>query len=175
MAASSPYPHATTSRGALTSTVQNLEADRVIGIVGAALVLVATGLSWYSQRMSVSVSGLVVNSSTSDSLWHVRDLAGWLIVGGAATGVVSLLVAPGKEWRAGMLAAVAGFGILVYSVVAAFDVPNLGSGAIVGAQAAAVVDTVVDVGPFVAMLGGVLLMIGGLAASDDTAPLAVVS
>jgi hypothetical protein len=48
------------------------------------------------------------------------------------------------------------------------DLPDLGSVAIVGPVAA----VSVDVGPFVAVLGGFLLTIGGLAASGDAAPMA---
>jgi hypothetical protein len=161
-----------TTRGRLTTAVQELTGDRVIGIVGALMVLVATGLSWYSQHVSVSAGGLVENVSTGFSLWHVRNLAAWLIVGGAVIGVVSLLLAPDKEWRGGMVAAVAGFGVLVYSVIAMFVLPDLGSAAIVVGGGAAAVDTSLDVGPFVAALGGALLMIGGLSASNDGAPLA---
>jgi hypothetical protein len=152
--------------------VQNLTGDRVVGIVGALTVLVATGLSWYSQQVSVSAGGLVEHVSTGVSLWHVRNLAAWLLAGAVVVGVASLLLAAGKEWRGGMVAAVAGFGVLVYSVVAMFALPALGSGAIVVGGAAAAVGTSLDVGPFVAALGGFLLVIGGLAASTDAAPLA---
>jgi hypothetical protein len=175
MAASNPYPRAVaveTGRGRLTSAVQELAGDRVIGIVGALTVLVATGLSWYSQDVSVSAGGLVDNVATGFSLWHARDLAAWLLVAGAVVGVVALLLAPRMEWRGGMVAAVAGFGVVVYSLVATVDLPDLGSGAIVGNDAAVAVGTSVDVGPFVALLGGALLLIGGLAASGDGAGVA---
>jgi hypothetical protein len=176
MSAGNPYPTPMavepTTRGRLTTAVQDLAGDRVIGIVGALLVLVATGLSWYSQHVTVSAGGVVDNVSTGFSLWHVRNLAAWLVVAGAVVGVASLLLAPGKEWRGGIVAAVTGFGILVYSLVAMFVLPDLGSSAIFLARAAATVDTSLDVGPFVAALGGSLLLIGGLSASDDGAPLA---
>src|SRR3954471_14851097 len=135
-----------TMRGRLTTAVRDLTGDRVIGIVGALTVLVATGLSWYSQQVSVSAGGVVDHISTGVSLWHIRDLGAWLLVG-AVIGVVSLLLAPGKEWRGGMVAAVGGFGVLVYSFVAMFAVPDLGSGSIIVVGAAAAVDTSLDVGP----------------------------
>jgi hypothetical protein len=170
MAASNPYRSAVAiekDRGRFTAAVQELAGDRVIGIVGALTVLVATGLSWYSQNVSVSVGGVVDNFATGFSLWHARDLAAWLLVAGAVVGVVALLLAPEREWRGGMVAAVAGFGVVVYSVVATVDLPDLGSGAIVANDAAAAIGTSLDVGPFVALLGGALLLIGGLAASGD--------
>jgi len=74
--------------------VRDLEADRVIGIVGALTVVVATGLSWYSARM-----------------------------------------------------------------------PDLGSAALVGSLLGVSVGTALDVGPFVALLGGLLLLVGGAAAA----------
>ncbi|MCW2985425.1 MAG: hypothetical protein JWR63_2995 [Conexibacter sp.] len=172
MAASNPYPPdvaVKNDRGRLAAAVQELAGDRVIGIVGALTVLVATGLSWYSQDVSVSAGGLVDDFATGFSLWHARDLAAWLLVAGAVVGVVALLLAPGEEWRGGMVAAVAGFGVVVYSLVATIDLPDLGSGAIVGNGASAAVGTSLDVGPFVALLGGALLLIGGLAASGDGA------
>jgi hypothetical protein len=89
------------------AAVRDLEADRVIGIVGALTVVVATGLSWYSERVSIRVSGALEASSISVTLWHLR-----------------------------MVAAVAGFGISVYSLVAMFTLPDGGSAALVGTSSA---------------------------------------
>jgi hypothetical protein len=176
VAAGNTYPPSiaveATTRGQLTAAVQDLRGDRVVGIVGALTVLVGSGLSWYSLQVSVSARGLVDHISTGVTLWHVRNLAAWLLVGAAVIGVAALLLAPGKESRGGMVAAVAGFGVLVYSFVAMFALPDLGSGAIVLAGAAAAVGTSLDVGPFVAALGGALLFVGGLAASTDAATVA---
>jgi hypothetical protein len=177
MATDTPYPSAIPARrsrtgGGLAAAVQDLEGDRVLGIVGAAVVVVATGLSWYTQRSSLTIGGLVQHSSTGNSLWHVHTFAAWLLVAGAAVGVIALLLAASREWRGGMVTATAGLGIIVYGLVAMVDLPDLGSVAIVGPVAAVSVATSVDVGPFVAVLGGFLLTIGGLAASGDAAPMA---
>jgi hypothetical protein len=173
MATSIPHPHAMPAAGArLTSAVQRLEGDRVLGIVGAIVVLVATGLSWYTQRATISIGGAVQHVSTGYTLWHVRNLAAWLIVAAAAIGVVALLLSARREWRGGMVAATAGLGIMIYSLVALADLPALGSGAVVGLLGGASFATKVDVGPFVALLGGFLLLLGGLAASGDAAPMA---
>jgi hypothetical protein len=121
------------------AAVRDLEADRVIGIVGALTVVVATGLSWYSERVSIRVSGALEASSISVTLWHLR-----------------------------MVAAVAGFGISVYSLVAMFTLPDGGSAALVGNFLGVAVSTSLDVGPFVALLGGLILLTGGAAASRES-------
>jgi hypothetical protein len=150
--------------GAATA-VRELEADRVIGIVGALTVVVATGLSWYSERVSVTGRGVVDTSTTGFTLWHVRNLAAWLLVAGALVGIVALLLPRAREWRGGIVAAVCGFGISVYSLVAMFTLPDLGSAALVGGFVGVAVSTALDVGPFIALLGGLILLAGGAAAS----------
>jgi hypothetical protein len=50
-------------------------------------------------QLSVSAGGVVDNLSTGFSLWHVRTLAAWLIVGAAVIGVAFLLVAPSSARR----------------------------------------------------------------------------
>jgi hypothetical protein len=147
------------------AAVRDLETDRVIGIVGALTVVVATGLSWYSEKVTIAAGGVVEHSITGFTLWHVRNLAAWLLVGTAVVGILSLTL--GRDWRAGLVAAVAGFGISLYSLVAVFTLPDLGSSALVGRLLATTVSTAVDVGPFVALLGGLLLLVGGAAASRD--------
>ncbi len=154
--------------GSTAAAVRDLEADRVLGIVGALTVVVATGLSWYSERVSIRVGGALDQSSVSFTLWHLRTLAAALLVAGAAFGVVALVLPRAREWRGGMIAAVAGFGICVYSLVAMFALPQPGSAALDGRFLGVAVSTSVDVGPFVALLGGVLLLIGGAAASRDS-------
>lgn len=148
-----------------TSAVRDLQGDRVIGIVGALTVVVATGLAWYSGTITLTAGGFVDHATTQLSLWHVHNLAAWLITIGACAGIVLLLLPSAMEWRGGMAAAVAGFGISVYSLVAIFDVPAAGSAALIGGRIAAVSTTAVDVGPFVALLGGLLLLAGSIAAS----------
>ena len=101
--------------------------------------VVATGLSWYSERVSIRVSGALEASSISVTLWHLR-----------------------------MVAAVAGFGISVYSLVAMFTLPDGGSAALVGNFLGVAVSTSLDVGPFVALLGGLILLTGGAAASRES-------
>jgi hypothetical protein len=171
MTSSTRYPanaNANTSPASRAAeAVRAVQSDRVIGIVGAVMVLVATGLSWYSRELSISVGGAVENFTSGITLWHVRSAAAWLLLIAALIGVVALVVPVVRERRGGVVAAIAGFGIIVYSVVASFDLPDLPSGALVGAHGAAAVGTALDVGSFVALIGGVLLVVGGIGASDD--------
>jgi hypothetical protein len=111
-------------------------------------------------------------TTTGSSLWDVRNVAAWLLVGGAAIGAVALLLKTRREWRGDIAAAAAGLGIMVYSLVALVDLPALGTGTLGQGIAAVSVVTRIDVGPFVALLGGLLLLIGGLTATRDAAPFA---
>jgi hypothetical protein len=155
----------TISRPGRASALRELQADRLIGIVGALTVVIATGLAWYAGKITVTAGGVVDHATTGVTLWHVRNLAAWLITIGAAAGIVALLLPVAREWRGGLVAAVLGFGISVYALVAIFDVPDLGSAALIGSRIAAVATTAVDVGPFVALLGGLLLLVGGATTS----------
>lgn len=150
------------------NAVRQLETDRLIGIVGALTVVVATGLAWYSERVSIVTRGVVDYSSTGVSLWHVRNLAAWLLVAGAAIGIVGLLLPAVRQRRGAMVAAVAGFGIALYSVVAMFAVPDLGSATLAWGFATVADSTSLDVGPFVALLGGLMLLAGGATAASDS-------
>jgi hypothetical protein len=173
MATSNPTSYALPATGSrVTSAVQQLDSDRVLGIVGALVVLVATGLNWYTQHATFSFGGSVEHTSTGYTLWDLRNVAAWGLVAGAAIGVIALLLSASREWRGGMVAAAAGLGIMIYSLVALVDLPALGSATFHGLGATASVATHVDVGPFVAGLGGLLLLTGGLAASDDSAAMA---
>jgi hypothetical protein len=86
------------------AAVRDLEADRVVGLVGALTVVVATGLSWYSERVSIRVNGALYESSIGFTLWHLRTLAAALLVAGAAFAIVALVVLRAREWRGGMAA-----------------------------------------------------------------------
>jgi hypothetical protein len=151
----------------LIDALHDLATDRVIGIVGALTVCVASGLSWYSQRVTIRLGGLVDTFTTHSTLWEARNVAAWIVCIAAAIGLGSLLVKPRREQIGGTVAAVAGFGISMYGFIALFVVPGSRSLALVGGHVGTAVSTSVDVGPFVAIVGGVLLLLGGAAASID--------
>ena len=173
MSTSTSYPTRATRRRApgtairMSRALHDLATDRVIGIVGALTVLVASGLSWYSQQVTIRFGELVDTFTTHSTLWEARNVAAWIVCVAAAIGLGSLLVTPRREQIGGMVAAVAGFGISLYGFIALFAVPESGSLALVGGHVGRAVSTSLDVGPFVAMVGGVLLCFGGFAASVD--------
>jgi hypothetical protein len=170
MSTRTSYPaHATRRRAIrMTRAVHDLTTHRVIGIVGALTVFVATGLSWYSQQVTVRAGEFVDTFTTHSTLWEVRNVAAWLVCIAAAIGLGSLLVTPRRRQIGGTVAAVAGFGISLYGFIALFAVPESGSLALVGNHVGTTVSNSLDVGPFVAIVGGLLLWIGGFAASAAT-------
>jgi hypothetical protein len=145
----------------------NLDVDRLLGIMGGLTVLVATGLPWYVRHLSVRVAGLADREATGFTIWDVRNTAAWLIVVGVAIGLIAQLLPGARERRGGLVACAAAFGVIVYGLISLFVVPDLGSMALVGPNAAARVSTSTGVGPFVAISGGFLMFFGGVAAASD--------
>jgi hypothetical protein len=145
----------------------HLDVDRLLGIMGGVTVLVATGLPWYVRHLSVHVAGLADRYATGFTLWDVRNTASWLIVVGVSIGLIALLLPAARERKGGLAACAAGFGVILYGLISLFVVPDLGSMALVGPNAAARVSTSTGVGPFVAIAGGFLMIFGGAAIASD--------
>src|SRR4051794_18517910 len=101
------------ARQRLSSGVKTLEGDRIVAILGAILVLVATALTWYSRDVSVTIGGATASSASGVSLWDVREVAAWLITGAAVFGALMPVVLTVDERSAGTLAAFAGCAIVV--------------------------------------------------------------
>jgi hypothetical protein len=147
----------------------------VLAIVGASVVFVATAISWYTRDVSfaTNAAGVGYASSKSYTLWDLTTLAPVLLVIGAAVGAgLVLFTSSGSARVAGAIAGLLGLGITAYCVVKAVDLPDFGptgavnsflpiqGGAGVGVSAHA--STVLDAGPFVGILGGLLLAGGAL-------------
>jgi len=147
----------------------------VLAIVGAVVVFVATAISWYTRDVSFATNAAAVGfaSSKSYTLWDLTTLAPVLLVIGAAAGAGLVLFTPSRSARvAGAIAGLLGLGITAYCVVKLFDLPDFGptgavnsflpvpGGAGVGVSAHA--STVLDAGPFVGILGGLLLVAGAV-------------
>jgi hypothetical protein len=155
------------SRG-VADAVRALQGDRILGIVGAVTTLVATALSWYQRDLTIQIGDQVTHFTSGITLWQVRNLAEWLLIAGAGIGIAGLVLPAVEERRGGLVAGIAGFGIAFYSLVAMFDLPDFASGTFVSPHAAARVAASVDAGSFVALVGGIFLLIGGLTASRDS-------
>jgi hypothetical protein len=169
MATSSAVQAPQSARGRLSAGINALETDRVIGIVGAVVIIVATAVDWYMRKVTVTFAGSTTTSSTGLTLWNVRELAAWLVTIGAVVGAIALVLPAAKQYAGAHVAGIIGFGVLVYSFVAMFVLPDAGASAITGAVATATVKTSVTVGPFLCALGGLMLSVGGIAAAADSA------
>jgi hypothetical protein len=150
------------------SGVKILNADLIVGLLGALLVLVATALTWYSRDVAVMIGATTTNYALGFSLWEVRDLAAWLLAGAAVLGALMPIVLKVDERAAGRLTAFAGLGIVVYSAIAIVQVPGFDSRVLDTAVADVTVKTSIGVGPFLAIAGGILLSLAGIAAAGDS-------
>jgi hypothetical protein len=158
----------------------SVRTTHVLAIVGAVVVFVATAISWYTRDVSfaTNAAGIGFASSKSYSLWDLTTLAPVLLVIGAALGAgLVLFSTPGSARIAGAIAGLLGLGITAYCVVRCFDLPDFGptgavnsflpvqGGAGVGVSAHA--STVLDAGPFVGIVGGLLMVAGALGLAGE--------
>jgi hypothetical protein len=126
-------------------------------IIGAVLALFSTFLPWYSFQVILPVARVVHIFSVTTTLWGFTTLAPILIIAGA---VVALLVAglaspPISDAVVGLI----GLAFFVYGIVRCFAVPNLGVELLPGGVPAV---TQLEGGPFVELVGGLMLVLGAL-------------
>ncbi len=149
----------------------SLRTTHLLVILGAVVVFVGTAITWYTHDISVAAQGGQVgySSSTSYTLWDLTTLAPVLLVVAAALGAVVLLfTSPSSSRLAAAVAGLCGLGITAYCVVKCFDIPDLGpTGAVNlplagGNGVAASASTTLNAGPFVGILGGLLMAAGAM-------------
>jgi hypothetical protein len=129
---------------------------RLAAAVGATVALFSTFLPWYSFGVVFPGNAIIHVFAVTTTLWGWTTLAPLLIVVGAA---VALLFAAAVDGRlAGIVVALIGAAITAYAVVRCFEVPHLG----VRAEAGARPVSELEGGPFVAIAGGLMLLIGGV-------------
>jgi hypothetical protein len=159
----------------------SLRTVHVLGIVGAVVVVIATDLAWYMREVAATAGGATVRftSSTSYTLWDITTLAPVLLVIAAAAGAIVLFAPQSAARTAGIAAGLLGLGISAYCVVKMFNFPDLGttgsaSGVVplpgaggVGVTGSA--STTLDAGPFIGLLGGLLVALSGLALTGEAA------
>jgi hypothetical protein len=130
---------------------------RLLAAVGATIALFSTFLPWYSFGVVIRGGGEVVHVfSVTTTLWGWTTLAPILLVATAAVALTFTAVVPGRI--SGVVMALVGLGIAVYAIVRCFDIPNLAIHGPAGIRAV----TELEGGPFVAIAGGVMLVIGGI-------------
>jgi hypothetical protein len=128
----------------VSSRIKTLQGDRILAVLGAVLVLVATALPWYTRDGSAAVV----------SLWDARELAAWLITGAVVFAAVVLVAYTLDSAAAGSIAAFTGSAVVVYAAIAMIDAPAR---------------TSVSVGGFLAIAGGIMLSLAGLVVGADEA------
>jgi hypothetical protein len=159
----------------------SLRTTHVLAIVGAVVVFVSTAITWYTHDVSVAAQAGQVGYSSSKTytLWDYTNLAPVLLVIAAAVGAALLVFAPSSSYRAtALVAGLCGLGIAAYCVVKCFDIPDLGRTGSVslplpGGAVSADASTTLGAGPFVGIVGGLLMAASaaGLAGeAPETAP-----
>jgi hypothetical protein len=148
--------------------------SHLIAVIGAVVVFVSTAITWYTREVSVAAAAGQVGFSSSNSytLWDLTTLAPVLLVVAAASAAVLVLFAPPDSSRpAAAAAGLMGLGITAYCVVKCFDLPDLGpTGALQGlvllpeggSGVSASASTVLNAGPFVGLVGGLMLFAGAV-------------
>jgi hypothetical protein len=133
---------------------------RLFGILGAGLVLFGTFVAWYSYEVVITAAPVAHVFVVPVDLWSLYPGAAALLVAGAVA-IMVLVGVPALAARraAGVAAGLLGLGITVYAAIRCFDIPDLGVGPIGGALEA---ETNLDGGPFLALGGGALLILGSL-------------
>jgi hypothetical protein len=156
----------------------------VLAIVGTVVVFIATAITWYTHEVSfaTNIGGVDYTSSKSYALWDLTTLAPVLLVVAAVLGAGLLLFStPGSARAPAGLAGLFGLAIVAYCVVRCFDLPDFGATGDVngflpvpggaGVVASAHASTVLNAGPFVGIVGGLLMVAGafGLARASAEA------
>jgi hypothetical protein len=154
----------------------------VLAIVGAVVVFVATAVTWYTRDVSfgTNIGGVGYASSKSYTLWDLTTLAPVLLVVGAAVAAVAALASSPRSSRAAAaIVGLLGLGITAYCVVKCFQLPDFGptgevnsaipvpGGPAVGVSANA--STVLDAGPFVGIVGGLLILASAVGLAGEAA------
>ena len=150
----------------------SLRTTHILAVVGAVVVFVATAVTWYTHDVSAATQAgqAAYSSSKSYTLWDLTTLAPVLLVIGAALGAALLLFSSARA--AAAVAGLLGLGITAYCVVKCFDFPDLGpTGAVSlplpGGSVGASASTVLNAGPFVGMVGGLLLVASAVGSTSD--------
>jgi hypothetical protein len=129
---------------------------RLCAAVGATIALFSTFLPWYAFGVALPGREIVHVFAVTTTLWAWTTLAPILIVAASVAALIFTAVVPGR--LAGAVIALVGVGITVYAIVRCVDVPNLAIHGAAGVRVA----TDLEGGPFVAIAGGVMLVLGGV-------------
>lgn len=131
-----------------------------LGILGAAIIVTSTFVSWYTFDVGVSIAGIPSIFVVPVTLWSYAPAAAALLVLAAVVGAALYAVSPEQSWRPLHWAAgVLGLACAGYAIYRCFDIPELGLRLPAGRTS-----TTLDAGPFLALGGGLLQAFGAIAA-----------
>jgi hypothetical protein len=129
---------------------------RLSAAVGATVAIFATFLPWYSFGGVFGTAEALHIVAVTTTLWGLTNLAPILIVLGGAVALIFTAVLDGRI--TGMVVSLIGLGIAAHAVVRLVEIPQLGIRGPRGVRAV----TELEGGPFVALVGGLMLLIGGV-------------
>jgi hypothetical protein len=129
---------------------------RLSAAVGATFALFSTFLPWYAFGVVIPGAEVPHIFAVTTTLWGWTTLAPILIVAGSVLALIFTALVPGRT--AGAVIALVGLGVTAYAVVRCVDIPGLSVRGTRGAHTL----TELEGGPFVAIAGGVMLLVGGI-------------
>jgi hypothetical protein len=129
---------------------------RVLGVVGAAAVIVSTFVAWYHFDVVIHAGRLEQRFAVPVNLWDFNTVAALLLLAGAAA--VAVLLNLPSAWmprEAALAAAAIGLAMAIYALVRVIAVPDLGVIPVGLAPTDVVPRTAThrDGGPFLALAG----------------------
>jgi hypothetical protein len=144
---------------------------RGLGVLGASAVVLSTFVSWYSYEVLFRTGPGAQVFDAPVTLWNLTTLAPVLLVAGSCVALAMIALVTSRV--AGVVTALIGLGVEAYAVVRAFEIPSVAASGIAGGLPSVAATTVLDGGVFLAMSGGVLLVVASLAdllPSEEVAP-----
>jgi hypothetical protein len=136
-------------------------ALRSFGLLGALVVVMSTFVAWYDFAVLFSVQQVVHQFVVPVDLWSLYPLAAALLCAGALACTWIVGVSSGRV--AGAIASLLSLGVVVYAAVRILDIPGLAIDQLPPGLAHAVeAATNLEGGPFLALLGGIMLSLGAL-------------
>jgi hypothetical protein len=133
---------------------------RAFGFLGGIAVAISTMIAWYDYEVVFAARPIPFVFEVPVDLWSYNALAAALLLAGGLV-AMALLVVPdtvSPRWPS-IVAGLIGLGVTAYALYRCFDTPDLGIRTSPAVQAR----TFVDGGALLAVVGGVIIMLGAIA------------
>jgi hypothetical protein len=134
---------------------------RAFAFLGGMAAAVSTLIAWYDFEIVLDNGRITHLFEVPVNLWNENALAAALLLGASLVAMALLVVPPavGVRWPS-IVASLIGVGILAYALIKCFDAPSLGIRS--PNHPAIQARTYIDGGPLLAIIGGVMIALGGL-------------